>query len=112
MYSQRCRRDSEVELSLEIKGSMEQLIYGELEKDEMIKVVIEIDELETYLSPKLKRYAPEIFDAITNETYSINIPYALLHKRREQANNGGAGHIYLGISDQKYGQVKIGATTL
>ena len=112
MYSQRCRRDSDVELSRKIKGSMEKLIYGRLEKDEMIKVVYEIKELEAYLNPRLKRYAPEIFDAIINETYSINIPYALLHKRREQENNGGFGHIYLGISDQKFGQVKIGATTL
>ena len=75
MYSQRCRRDSNVELSLEIKGSMEKLIYGGLEKDEMIKVVYEIKELEAYLSTRLKRYAPEIFDAIINETYSVRLTW-------------------------------------
>ena len=112
MYSQRSRRDTGIELFQEIKESMSKLIYDGLSKDQMIAVTEEIEVLETYLDHKLKRYASDIMGAITSDTYQINIPYTQLHKRREQGNKTVLGKIYLGCSDQKKGQVKIGATTL
>ena len=108
-YTQRCRRKPYDIIDLEIKESMKYLVKEDRDRSAMLDIVQRISDLESMQDYK-RKYAPEITQAIIDNSYKIKVPFPILHKWNEKKDD--EGWFYLGVSDSKKGQVKFGATTL
>jgi hypothetical protein len=88
---------------------MSYLIKNKLSKKEMLEVCRMINQVESKLSYQ-RNYSVEIINAIKNNNFTVDVPYPVLHRWRE--NESTEGWLYLAQARHKRGQVKVGVTTL
>ena len=109
MYIQRCRRRPWDERQVRNKEDMENLIKNDLTLEEMKEIAEQLRGREIVMGARVN-YGARILRALEEGSYKIDVPYQVLHRWRETDRT--EGWIYLAVSDDKSGQVKIGATTM
>tara|TARA_B110000503_G_scaffold101567_1_gene151751 strand:+ start:288 stop:908 length:621 start_codon:yes stop_codon:yes gene_type:complete len=82
------------------------MIFEELNAAEIIKIGTEILALEKQANVSVYQ-GKKIIDAVKSNNYTIDIPYMIQHRQRNEQ-----GTIYIFTSDKFPNQVKIGATTM
>ena len=82
-YTQRCRRKPYDIIDLEIKESMKYLVKEDHNRRAMLDIVQRISDLESMQDYK-RKYAPEMTQAIIDNSYKIKVPFPILHKWNEK----------------------------
>lgn len=70
-------------IDLEIKESMKYLVKEDRDRSAMLDIVQRISDLESMQDYK-RKYAPEMTQAIIDNSYKIKVPFPILHKWNEK----------------------------
>ena len=107
-FYQRSYRNPDNDLYVECENIAHEIIANKLTKEEIIHWGEILYELEKKLRVG-KYFSKELIDAVKNDNYEIDIPYAVRHKYQSKE---WIGYIYIFTSKNKPNQSKLGATTL